>query len=221
MAIISNNNNNNDDKDNPTATTTTTIYTGGRCSMCGKIRPFLEETEIYYQNGDKMRLENLCFDVFNIDNNPSHHNDNCCNHKYFNDLGFTLMVSDWFLKAYNVILSILISSPLLPLQQQSSSSLSSSANNTTATISKLKGESSITFDTAVHVAYTLSLTVRQYLNSVDKKKVPDVLDIKRNPRLWPIRYRLLSDPLLIKVQDEPLTFRWSRKGESEDRGEQK
>ena len=39
--------------------------------------------------------------------------------------------------------------------------------------------------------------------------MPDVLDINRNPRLWPIRYRLLCDLLVIKTKNDPLTFRWS------------
>ena len=55
MSITSNNDNDNENS---------TIDMSGLCSMCGKIRPFLERNvRVYYQSGNKMRLENLCFDL--------------------------------------------------------------------------------------------------------------------------------------------------------------
>ena len=49
------------------------------------------------------------------------------------------------------------------------------------------------------------------MSSVDRQKVLDVLNIEKNPRLWPIRYRLTYEELrVVKVHDEPLTFKWRK-----------
>jgi hypothetical protein len=178
----------------------------GQCSLCGKQDRFIRQVDIYYQAGNNLRIENFCIDTppYNYTtNNSQDHNDNCCYHKYFHELGFTLSIAGYEEKAYHFIRGIFISSPIIP-------TITTKNNKTTVDTrrNRLKG-GSISFEAAVHVAYSISSIVRQYLNAVDHKKVPDVLDIERNPRLFAIRYRLLCDPLIIKTRDSPLSFRWS------------
>jgi hypothetical protein len=203
MFIFTNNNNNNNDDSNIDR-----VPQKVRCTMCGRIRT-AEKAEIYYNSGNtlKMRLAYLCNEVINTIHNPAHNLQDCCYYRYYKDLGYTLTVADWAKISYDTILSIFISSPLI---HPSSDSSSSSIDTTNTATSKLKGGGSITFETAVHVAYTISDIVRQYLTTVDKEIVPDVLNVNLNPRLHPIRYRLLyKEPLVTKVCDEPLTFRWN------------
>ena len=61
------------------------------------------------------------------------------------------------------------------------------------------------------MAYNLDQVTRRYLNAVDRDKVSDVLDVERNPRIFPLRWQLCQDSRVIKIQDEPLTFRWNSK----------
>ena len=54
---------------------------------------------------------------------------------------------------------------------------------TTTTVSDLR------FHTAIRMAYNLDQVTRRYLNSVDRDKVPDVLDLECNPRIFPLRWQ--------------------------------
>ena len=66
------------------------------------------------------------------------------------------------------------------------------------------------FEDPVKIAYKISPTVRQYLNAVDKSKVPDPTSIS-NPRLWPIVWTMLyKDKLLVTVDKDKLIFKWSQ-----------
>lgn len=176
------------------------------CSMCGKFR-YIMPVEVYQNAGRKLRLEYLCYEVIDTNTgNPAQKLDNCCYYKYNQHLRFQLVVSDWYQQTYDAILSIFISSPLLRLLQQAAPSIPPQHHQ------HLKGGGgAITFETAVHVSYAIDPVVRSYLDAVDRKKVPDVLNIEANPRIWSIRYRLTNlEPLVTKVSDEPLIFRWSR-----------
>jgi hypothetical protein len=73
-------------------------------------------------------------------------------------------------------------------------------------------------ESAVEIAYKLSPVVRQYLNAVDKSKVPlsDITSI-RNPRLHPIVWQFIHvEPLIELVSNNPLTFRWKKKNDDND-----
>ena len=88
---------------------------------------------------------------------------------------------------------------------QNSNSSSSNSNNDTDSFKGMKVES------AVNIAYTISSTVRNYLNAIDRSKVPDPTSIE-NPRLWPIIWNMLyNDPLLETLDKQQLIFRWNRK----------
>jgi hypothetical protein len=186
----------------------------GRCSLCGREDRLVEEVEVYYRKGEKMRLANLCYDeiqpqqkrTFFITPVDKFDDDDCyCRYKYFRDLGFTLIVAGWFQETYDVIRSVYISSPLLFPKASSTSS----AAVITTTTSKLRGGIAIPFDTAVHTAYMISHIARQYISAVDKDKVPDIMDVVMNPRLWSIRYKLACDPIIEQVSAKPLIFRWN------------
>src|SRR5215212_2417876 len=83
-----------------------------RCFMCGQVK-FVREAEIYYQGGCKLKLAYLCYNITNSsDVYTSSIIDSSCFHQYYDNLGYKLMVSDWYEDAYNTILSIFISSPL-------------------------------------------------------------------------------------------------------------
>jgi hypothetical protein len=78
----------------------------------------------------------------------------------------------------------------------------------------------MSLENAVREAYSLSSVVRSYLNAVEKQeqnKSKNLLltegDITslRNPRLWPIVWRMLyNEPLLETVDKDNLVFRWKR-----------
>jgi hypothetical protein len=73
-------------------------------------------------------------------------------------------------------------------------------------------------ENAVIEAYRLSSVVRSYLNAVEKQNKSknslltegDITSL-RNPRLWPIVWRMLyNEPLLETVDKDNLVFRWKR-----------
>jgi hypothetical protein len=66
-------------------------------------------------------------------------------------------------------------------------------------------------ESAVEIAYKLSPVVRQYLNAIDKTKVPLGVTSISNPRLHSIIWTMLyNEPLLEVVDKENLIFRWNR-----------
>jgi hypothetical protein len=66
------------------------------------------------------------------------------------------------------------------------------------------------FESAVEIAYKLSPVVRQYLNAIDRTKVPLGVKSIYNPRLWPIIWTMLyQDKLLEVIDKQQLIFKWN------------
>jgi hypothetical protein len=203
------------------------------CSHCMQIKRFVQAEEpIYHAAGKSRKLVNLCLPSPSPPQNTtdavaSSIDESCCYYRYYNDLGYnnTLIVAGWMEETYNNILNVYISCPLLYLTLGSSSNgngdttLARRTTTTTTTTTTLErqgeeeeGEKKpgLALSEAVKIAYLRNPIVRKYLEAVDYQKVPHILDINSNPRLFPIRYRLTyEEPLLVKVCDEPLMFRWS------------
>jgi hypothetical protein len=125
-----------------------------------------------------------------------------------------LIVSDWQEQAYNAVLAVYISCPILFL------SLPYGSNNSNITLARRieqereedkEGTADLRFDAAIRIAYNLpNQIVRRYLDSVDRERVPAILDVEKNPRVWSIRYRMMYEEMrVVKTCDEPLTFKWS------------
>jgi hypothetical protein len=200
----------------------TNILENSICSHCMRIKRFVQAKEpIYHAAGKSKKLVNLCLPplIQNTTDAASFAavDDSCCYFKYYQDLGLGLIVSDWQEQAYNAVLAVYISCPLLFL------SLPGGSNNTTTIARRIERERERTqgedkegiglrFDVAIRIAYNLpnNQILRQYLGAVNREKVPDPLDAEKNPRIWPIRYRMSYEEMrLVKTCDEPLTFRWN------------
>jgi hypothetical protein len=197
-------------------TTTTTIYENKRCTFCGEIKPLVEEVEVFYNKGRKKRLVFLCFTVETKNNYNNKNVNDCCYYKYFNDLGFKIMVAGTFDKVYRTILSIFISSPLIISSSLPPSQEQQNHNNNSNDKRKLCGglRHGLDLITAVRIAYHLDQNVRDYLNAVEREKIPEGGEIVSmdNPRLWPIVWQLMhAEPLVEVVSDEdPLVLRWKK-----------
>jgi hypothetical protein len=182
-----------------------------------QIKRFVQAEEpIYHTAGKSKKLVNLCLPplIQNTSDVASFAavDDSCCYFKYYQDLGLGLIVSDWQEQAYNTVLAIYISCPRLFLP------LSGDSNNSNITLARRMEQEreedkegiGLRFDFAIRIAYKQSPIVRQYLEAVDRQKVPDVLDTEVNPRVWPIRYHMSYEEMrVVKVCDEPLTFKWN------------
>ena len=155
-------------------------------------------------------------------NDPLCRNGDPCDQKFYEDLGLIkkgsgfLVVNDWISETYKTIRSIFISSPC---PYYHSTILDDDNNDHDDEKKKLALSSSekedienISLAFAVRRAYKISLAVRKYLNAVDKTKIP-IWDIasEKNPRLWPIIWRMLyNEPLLVSVDKGRLIFEWSQ-----------
>jgi len=179
------------------------------CNMCGKRVPrsALQEVEVYYRQGQKMLIANLCDEIqeqkrafFTI--TPVDKFDNCY-YKYFQDTGFTLIVAGWATETYEVLKSVYISS-LIPGSLEKDNNV-----NLTALTKYIRGGQALPFTTAIKIAYTISDVVKQYITAIDRTKVPDVFDLATNKRLWPLRYKLSIDPMIEELQTYPPVFRWN------------
>ena len=173
-----------------------------RCTFCQEFRE-VKEVEAYYNQGRKKKIIYLCcLDMLRKNADP-------CYDRYIKDLGIGHVVvagyGGWYDETYKIIRSFFISSPCR---------YSVLWNNDTHNNNKRKlisgGVGNMAFEDAVMIAYKISPTVREYLNAVDKSKVPNPTSIN-NPRLWPIiRTMLYNDKLLVTVDKDKLIFKWSQ-----------
>ena len=169
------------------------------CDFCLKKKYFVRDVEAFYNAGRSRRIINLCFDIVLYNETSTVETGDNCYNKYYNELGFNkFIVVDWYQQTYNNILNVF--------------------KNNSSSPTKAKD---LRFDTALRMAYDDNNDnndqdqkekeiTRHYLNAIDRHKVPNVLDVERNPRIFPLRWQLCQDSRVTKVQDEPLTFRWSR-----------
>ena len=204
MLVDNNNKDNNDNSNNNTTTTTTTTFYNPldhilptykeyhKCTFCQEIKPLLVEQTIYYNQGRNKRIAYLCCtDLLRKNREP-------CYDAYLTDLGFAnhIIIADsydskeggqgggWLSQTYRIIRSFFISCPCpyySPILWDKGSNNNNSNDKRKKMISA-GGVGNMAFEDAVKLAYRISPIVRNYLNAIDKKKVPDPTDIK-NPRL--------------------------------------
>jgi hypothetical protein len=155
-------------------------------------RPEVVETEIYYRQGRKKRINYLCYES----RRTAYNNNYNCYINYLDEIGYSkLQVAGFYDRAYQDILSIFISSPLLHNDK------------------KLSGGKSMKLTDVMKIAYSISESVRRYLNGVNREKISDVCSL-HNPKVWPIVWQLMhAEPLIeiVSVED-PLVFRWKENG---------
>ncbi|HKG31175.1 MAG TPA: hypothetical protein VKA91_07870 [Nitrososphaeraceae archaeon] len=159
------------------------------CHYCGMTRPEVVETEIYYKQGRKKRINYLCYEPRRTAHNNNNYN---CYINYLDEIGYPkLQVAGLYDRAYQDILSIFISSPFLHNDK------------------KLSGGKNMRLTTVLKIAYSISEPVRCYLNAVNKEKISDVCSL-HNPKVWPIVWQLMyAEPLVEVVSSEdPLILRW-------------
>jgi|SRR5215217_1599643 len=152
-------------------------------------RPEVVETEIYYKQGRKKRINYLCYEPRRTAHNNNNYN---CYINYLDEIGYPkLQVAGLYDRAYQDILSIFISSPFLHNDK------------------KLSGGKNMRLTTVLKIAYSISEPVRCYLNAVNKEKISDVCSL-HNPKVWPIVWQLMyAEPLVEVVSSEdPLILRW-------------
>jgi hypothetical protein len=154
-------------------------------------RPEVVETEIYYKQGRKKRINYLCYEP----RRTTYNNNYNCYINYLDEIGYPkLQVAGFYGRAYQDILSIFISSPLLHNDK------------------KLSGGKNMGLTTVLKIAYNISEPVRRYLNAVNKEKVSDVCSLD-SPQIRPIVWQLMHAERLVEVVlEDPLVFRW-KKGE--------
>jgi hypothetical protein len=152
-------------------------------------RPEVVETEIYYKQGRKKRINYLCYEPRRTAYNNNNYN---CYINYLDEIGYPkLQVAGYYDRAYQDILSIFISSPLFHNSK------------------KLSDSKKMKLMDALKIAYSISEPVRCYMNAVNKEKVSDVCSLD-NPKVWPIVWQLMHAEPLIEVvsSGDPLVLRW-------------
>jgi hypothetical protein len=167
------------------------IYHDIVCNFCNVRRPEVVETEIYYKQGRKKRINYLCYEPRHTAYNNNNNNYNCYIN-YLDEIGYPkLQVAGFYDRAYQDILSIFISSPLLHDGK------------------KLSGSKNMKLETVLKIAYSISEPVRHYLNGVNREKISDVCSLD-SPKVWPIVWHLMyAEPLVEVVSSEdPLVLRW-------------
>ena len=108
---------------------------------------------------------------------------------------------DWYKQSYKTVRGVFISSPLLVLNSKGNDAITMARrladfNNdnenslssqdyklisaSTATAREEEEDRGIRFDTAIRSAYNINPIVQKYLESVDRKKVSNVLDIEKS-----------------------------------------
>ena len=66
----------------------------------------------------------------------------------------------------------------------------------------------------LNIAYHISSEVREYLSSVDRDRVPEIISLD-NPRVFPIVYRsLYAEDRLHIIDKQNLVFRFNDSGRS-------
>ena len=172
------------------------IHQNQICHYCGMTRPEVIETEIYYKQGRKKRINYLCYEPrHTAHNNNNNYN---CYINYLDEIGYPkLQVAGFYDRAYQDILSIFISSPFFYNDK------------------KLSGGKNMKLETVLKIAYSISEPVRRYLNAVNKEKVSDVCSLA-SPKVWPIVWQLMHAEPLIEVvsSGDLLVFRWKKEEHS-------
>jgi len=143
-------------------------------------RPEAVETEIYYKQGRKKRINYLCYEPRHTAYNNNNNNYNCYIN-YLDEIGYPkLQIAGFYDHAYQDILSIFISSPLIHNDK------------------KLSGGKSMKLTDVLKIAYFFSQPVRTYLSSINKEKIHDIFSLS-NPKVWPIVWQLIYAESLIEV----------------------
>src|SRR5215208_3585232 len=110
------------------------------CHYCGMTRPEVVETEIYYKQGRRKRINYLCYEPRRTAHNNYNYN---CYINYLDEIGYPkLQIAGFYDRAYQDILSIFISSLLLHNYK------------------KLSGGKSMNLTDVLKIVYSLSQPVR-------------------------------------------------------------